>query len=819
MIEDRLQQSSEIIITGDFNTHVDDPTDSEANQFKSVLSSNGLFQHITEPTHRQGHILDLLITREDSRLISNVDLHPGLSWHHAILCSLNFQRPKTPTVTINTRRLTAIDITAFRTDIRSSLAKFDFTAMNVDSCVEKYNQSIGSVLDKHAPSRTRTVRLRPNSPWFNKDIRTERQKRRRLERRWRRTKLEVDLQMYCDQKNIVSKLIEQAKIDYYSSQINEKAGDQKQLFNVINDLLQKNKKPVLPQSESDQALAEQFSEFFSNKITDIRKKFPASPPVFSCDTAPNMPNASVYLNVFEPTNDSEVRDIICKSPCKTCELDPVPMSLLKECIDDLVPHITTIANKSFAEGKFPSSLKTAYIRPLLKKTSLDKEVLKNYRPIANLAFLGKTIERIVSARLSLIIKEHNLSDTFQSAYRPKHSIETALLRVQNDLLSAMDDGQVTALILLDLSAAFDTVDHNILLSRLRDCIGLRGSALKWCQSYLSNRPEYVRVGNSSSTPVVHDYAVPQGSVLGPQWFTVYTYPISMIIQKHNLQYHIYADDTQLYMSFKPIHGADQTIARIESCVSEIREWMSENFLKLNDEKTEFILIGSRQQLSKLNVPHITIGDSDITPAAKARNLGAIFDSTMCLNAHVSNIVRCASFHIRNIGRIRKYLDPKATENIMHSFVTSRLDMGNSLLIGLPQNQVGRLQRIQNAAARLVTLTRKRSHITPVLRGLHWLPVGYRIKYKILLIVFKAINNLAPEYIAQLLQPHNPRRMLRSTDKSLLSEPRSNRSWGDRSFSVAAPRLWNALPSHLKSISSLPQFKTALKTHLFNEAYP
>ena len=137
--------------------------------------------------------------------------------------------------------------------------------------------------------------------------------------------------------------------------------------------------------------------------------------------------------------------------------------------------------------------------------------------------------------------------------------------------------------------------------------------------------------------------------------------------------------------------------------------MRENFLKLNDGKTEFILIGSRQQLSKVNVPYITIGDSDIIPAAKARNQGAIFDSTMCLNAHVSNIVRCASFHIRNIGRIRKYLDPKATENIMHSFVTSRLDMGNSLLTGLPENQVGRLQRIQNAAARLVTLTRKRSH--------------------------------------------------------------------------------------------------------------
>ena len=117
-------------------------------------------------------------------------------------------------------------------------------------------------------------------------------------------------------------------------------------------------------------------------------------------------------------------------------------------------------NKSFAKGTFQSTLKTAYIRPLLKKTGLDKEVLKNYRPVANLTFLGKTIERVVSARLSTVINEHSLSDEFQSAYRPKHSIETALLRVQNDILAAMDEGNVTALILLDFSAAFDTVDHN-----------------------------------------------------------------------------------------------------------------------------------------------------------------------------------------------------------------------------------------------------------------------------------------------------------------------------------------------------------------------
>ena len=367
----------------------------------------------------------------------------------------------------------------------------------------------------------------------------------------------------------------------------------------------------------------------------------------------------------------------------------------------------------------------------------------------------------------------------------------------------MDEGNVNALILLDLSAAVDTVDHNILLGRLRDFIGLRGSALKWCQSYLYKRPEYVRIGNSSSTPVVHDYAVPQGSVLGPQWFTVYTYPVHKIILNNKLQYHVYADDTQLYMSFTPTQDcAKQTIENIESCICEIRKWMRENFLKLNDEKTEFILIGSRQQLSKVKVPHLTIGDSNIPSASSVRNLGCIFDSSMSFNDQISNIVRSASFHIRNIGRIRKYLNPHATEQIVHSFVTSRLDMGNSLLLGLPKDQIARLQRIQNAAARLITLTRRTCHITPVLRELHWLPVGYRILYKVLLIVFKSLNDLAPGYKASLLQPYNPSRILRSSNKALLCEPPSKHSWGDRAFSIAAPCLWNSLSFQIRSSPSL-----------------
>ena len=366
MIDDYLLHSSDIIFTGDFNVHVDDLTDSRANRFKSLLSSSGLFQYIDEPTHRQGHCLDLLITHENSQIVSDIYIHPGLCWHYAVMCTLDLQRPPTPTVSITTRRLKAIDTSVFGADVRSSLAEIDFATLDVDSCVENYNQSLSCLLDKHAPSRTRTVKLRPNSPWFHEGVRVAKQKRRQLERRWRSDKLEINRQLYCEQKNVVNELIEQAKKEYYSCKINEKAGDQKQLFNVVNDLLQKNKKPVLPTCESDEALAEQFSEYFSQKITDIRRKFPS----ICTDKISGELSSIVNLTCtnFDPASAEEIRNIICKSPCKSCELDPVPTSLIKECIDDFVPYITTIVNKSFFEGVFPTNLKTAYIRPLLKKT-------------------------------------------------------------------------------------------------------------------------------------------------------------------------------------------------------------------------------------------------------------------------------------------------------------------------------------------------------------------------------------------------------------------------------------------------------------------
>ena len=249
--------------------------------------------------------------------------------------------------------------------------------------------------------------------------------------------------------------------------------------------------------------------------------------------------------------------------------------------------------------------------------------------------------------------------------------------------------------------------------------------------------------------------------------------------------------------------------------------MSRNFLKLNGSKTEVLLIGSKHTLSNTSttIPNIIIDDFPVPFSTQVKSLGVILDNTLSFAPHIKNITRSAFFHIRNISRLRPSLSQPSTQILIHALVTSRIDYCNSLLIGLPINLLNQLQIIQNSAARIITRTKLSNHITPILIQLHWLPIHSRINYKNLLLTYKALHNLVPTYISDLLDTYNPTRTLRSSFAGLLEEPPFKLSTvGARAFSCAAPRLWNSLPLHIRQSDSLNTFKSHLKTHLFKLAY-
>ena len=269
----------------------------------------------------------------------------------------------------------------------------------------------------------------------------------------------------------------------------------------------------------------------------------------------------------------------------------MPTNLLKDNIDTLAPIITDIINTSLQSGVVPAAMKHAIVTPIIKKRGIDVNLHRNYRPISSMSVVSKTMERYVALQLRRYLDVKCLDDPFHSAYRPGHSTDTALVRIHNDLLLSIDSRRSVLLVLLDVTLAFDTLDHAILLHRLRE-LGLYRTVLAWFTSYIVGRSNSVKIRQTTSYRQTLKYSVPQGSVLGPILFNIYISPIADIFRRRQIRYHIYADDTQLYAECPPSNHTD-ALRHLRDCVNDLKRWLDRNHLLLNESKTEAIVFRSR----------------------------------------------------------------------------------------------------------------------------------------------------------------------------------------------------------------------------------
>ena len=552
-------------------------------------------------------------------------------------------------------------------------------------------------------------------------------------------------------------MIKRAKRAHYESVLSSL--DQRTCFRVVNTLL---KPPgiILPQSSNTETLCNDFATYFAEKTQGIRMQIHTkltNDEEYSCcaiDSGSQSQRLSNELNRLLPTSEEEMKNIISLCPSKTCSLDSCPTDLLKKTVGVHIPYLVAIVNNSFKQGLFPITLRTAMVKPLLKSDTLDKDMLKNYRPVSNIAFVGKVLEKVADRRLLDHLTLNGLREEYQSAYKMLHSTETALLRVQHDIASVLDKNRAMLFVMLDLSSEFDTIDQEHLLTLLHDEYGVCGIALSWFRTYLEDRTHCVKIDSKTSATIPLQSGVPQGSVLGPVMFTLYTTPLQRIFKRHGIKHHKYADDIQLYASYNPATSGDQvkTARRLENCIGEARRWMALRMLKLNDEKTKMMIFTSKHHLRMYGGCSLRIGDDTVSPSDRIRNLGVHMDQHLTMTDHVTAVCAACKYHLYRLSSIRHYLTTEAAKSAVNALVTSRLDYCNSLLHNIPLSQTARLQRVQNNAARLITRTSKHDHITPVLKELHWLPVESRIAFKMLVMTYKCINGLAPSYLAELVQP-------------------------------------------------------------------
>ena len=458
------------------------------------------------------------------------------------------------------------------------------------------------------------------------------------------------------------------------------------MYKTLNRVLGHEEERCYPTNKKEETVANEMAQFFTGKVTKIRKNI--SENIQTLTEKPSTKNNVVYddtsLQKYCNLACKDVSDLIKDMNDKSCSLDPMPTWLLKICVKELLPILTRIINSSINEYSFPTILKHAAITPIIKDPNGDTEAYNNYRPISNTAFLSKLLEKSVLSQLNNHIEFNKLHADFQSAYRKFHSCETATVIVVNDIKEHLAEGKLAALQFLDLSAAFDTIDHDILLERLMESYGIKDKALKWLESYLMNRTFNVNINGINSNRQKLKYGVPQGSLLGPLLFILYTKELTSIAESHNISIHIYADDTQLYLAFNSDIKSEAE-ENIDNCLRDIKIRMLKNFLILN---SDLIYFGTKATFSKFgDIPCIRHDDNLLLPSPTVKSLGVYLDQHLTMADEISKRCSATYYHLRNMGRIKRCLDTSHRILLVQSLILSKLDYCNAVLANVPKYMI------------------------------------------------------------------------------------------------------------------------------------
>ena len=807
-----LYHNSRLIFAGDFNIHVNNNQQPDSIAFNDLLASYDCKQYIETPTHTSGNTLDLCIVPHQSQLsVNNISQDDYLSDHCFISFNINVTRPPVAKVPVKFRKLKAINRDDLRADL--DLVCNDLIKLEGEALAHSYDTELKALLNKHAPVVSKLVPDRKKVAWFDAEANNLRKDVRKLENKWKKSSNPDDLANMKNARRLYRKTLREKKSTHFKEAIYNAKGNNRQLYAVTNGLMGKDRKNPLPPANSDADLAEDFASFFLNKTEKIREDLK--------DIEKYQPKGRslMPLDHFEPLPSDKVKKVLNKSRATTCDSDPLPSSIIKENVDILSSVITKMVNNSLSQGIFYDDWKLATVQPLLKSPTADL-ILSQYRPVSNLSFISKLVEKCGIEQLNKHLTTNDLHSLHQSAYKENFSTETALCWLFTQLLWCMEQGNVSIMVALDLSAAFDTVEHETLCTVLEKDFGVTNTSLHWVKSYLNDRKMSVKVNDSKSSIRTFNFSVPQGSCLGPLLFNIYSSTIADCVDQTQ-DIGGYADDHFVRGNFNPnsTDAEKECIDLLEKSLVDIHQWMQSNTLKMNASKTDVSFFGSKNMLKKTSSTSIKVNGVPVEISDGLKYLGVWLDSSLSMKHHIDNKIKIAAGNIRRISNIRHFIDLDTAKLLACSLVLSHLDYANSILSGLPASTIARLQRVQNWAAKMVLRRGKYESSTEALKSLHWLPIKYRIDFKILCLVFRCLEDTAPKYLSDMLKKYNPGRPTRSQSENHLSVPfTKNKTFADRAFNVYGPNLWNELPPHIKLINNYHTFKASLKTILFKRAF-
>lgn len=794
-----------VMILGDMNLDLYKGEDTEVAQYINLINDIGLIQLIDESTRVTGTTQTLI----DHLLVSSVDVigesavfdtpYDFLD-HDIIYCTLRCQSPSIRPLFLCRRDTRHLHRDSFNRDLASSNLDSIFYIEDVNYKVAFFTTVLLSLFDKHAPFKNIRI-TKKAAPWLTDNLRFLIELRNKAKSRYRRSHSSAAWNYYKSIRNYTNVAIKNEKKAYFTHSLT--STNPRVIYKGLRSLnVCKRSGLCLPDSFNS---ADEINNFFLNSIQETLGDASNTENTALYQTAERCPADSFS---FRTVDQEAVLQALMDVKSDACGGDGLTSGMLRDCCPYILPHLTNIINSCILDNVFPDSWKIAEVCPIPKINNPTS--YEQLRPISILPVLSKVLERILLNQLKSFIECRAVLPENQSGFRSNHSCTTTLADVTDDILRATDDNKLTVLILLDFSRAFDTVNHNILCQILR-FIGLGSGSVALLRCFLTGRKQLVRLGDDKSgvRPVL--CGVPQGSILSPTLFTVYTHLLPTFVR--HCKIHSYADDTQLYLSFDEKDVAP-ALHLIHEDLAAISYQANQHHLVLNAAKTQAIVFGRPAMCDRVSeLLSLRLNGTPVSFVSSVKNLGLHMDNSFRYREQIKKCMGRAYGSLKMLYPYRKYLPLHTKKLLCNSLVLSQLDYCSQIFApSLDNNDKQRVQRLQNSCLRFCYGIRKYQHISHKLDEIKWLNMQKRFLLKAAVLFHKIILYKQPPYLYNKIRFRTDVHNLNLRRKNLIYPPSHKSALFQRSFTFQVYKTYNSVPGHLKSLNVSP-FRSAMFRHL------
>ena len=802
-----LKDNTDIFLLGDFNINLNDKKDIGTKELLFTTKALGLNQLVEEDTRfffREGEgkctRIDLIFSNSEF-IKETKTLDYNISDHLAVMTTRKKVATKKEKVNFMGRSYRNY----IKEDFQNRLVALDwgdfFEAQDVDLLWEMMERKIEEEIDRVCPKKEcRVSKLR--EPWITNEAIEAIKDKDRLLRKAKRTGKEEDWEVARRMRNGVGRDLENLRADYLKQKQEEYSNDPKKFWATLGKIFPGKKQGqgdiwLKEEGKSSEVPPERIPEFvntFFSNIGPLLAKEHKEPWVYQGSEVENELQDMV-------TNEEEVRKL-CKeiNPMKSSGIDKLSSRVCRDAFIVLVDKLVHIFNCSLRSNIFPKAWKAAKVIPLFKGG--EREKVTNYRPVSLLALPGKLLEKIVHCRISSFLEDNNFLTGNQGGFRKGYSTVATIADLTDDLFEKTNEGLTTLAAFIDLSKAFDTVNQEILLKKLK-LAGIRGNPLKWCTNYLKDRKQRAVVNGASSGYMPVRCGVPQGSVLGPLFFLVYVNDLDSVMGDCKVK--LYADDTVLYQS-----GENCAIAehKLQISMSNFARWCTSNALTINTKKTKLMAFGSRSKVKKCSKVRIKLNGERIKLVPSYKYLGVTLDPTLSYSQHIAGVIRTVHHKMQLLARLKKYLINDVALNIYKSMLLPYLDYADVIFCKANTSELDKLQKLQNRCLR-ICMGHQRDYSTNRVHREAKVPfLKERRRAHTLNFMFKRKSQY-PNLL-------NNREIRTRAHDAPLFEVRVPRCEAfKRSVGYFGSEEWNVLPAATRNIATYLEFKGKQKKQMLN----